>query len=109
MGSDLTYKDREGGGKALPRYEEGGAITSDAIQKFVYQQGAQRVRTAERHRHAQQMRRRPNDRVQHFRERPSDNPLVLTIGALNTYFQQAGLVHDLPAGNQQAMAAALKG
>ncbi|MBL0128261.1 MAG: DNA polymerase III subunit delta [Flavobacteriales bacterium] len=106
LGSDLakTVKEVE---KLCLVTEEGGAITSDVIQKFVgisKEYNVFELQNAIGTRNAAKAQRI----AQHFANDPKDNPLVLTIGALNTYFSKLAMVHDLPAGNQQAMAAALK-
>jgi DNA polymerase-3 subunit delta len=87
--------------------EEGGQISSDHIQRFVgiskeYNvfelQAAIGMRNTAK---AQQI-------AAHFAADPKDNPLVLTIGFLNTYFNKVAMVHTLAGKSPQEMASALK-
>ena len=106
LGSDLAKAVKEVEKLCLVT-EEGGAITADVIQKFVgiskdfnvfELQNAIGTRNAAK---AQQIAR-------YFAADQKDNPLVLTLGNLNTYFGKLAMVHALPGRNQQELAAALK-
>lgn len=106
LGSDL--------GKAIKEVEklclvtdEGGSISNDAIQRIVgiskdYNifelQNAIGLRNAAK---AQRI-------AQYFASDPKDNPLVLTLAALNTYFAKLAMVHTLPGRSQADLASALK-
>jgi DNA polymerase III subunit delta len=106
LGSDL--------GKAVKEVEklclvtqEGGSITTDIIQRFVgiskdhnvfELQNAIGTRDALK---AQRIAR-------YFGSDPKDNPLVVTLGFLNTYFTKLAMVHRLAGKSQQEMASAMK-
>ncbi len=106
LGSDLAKAVKEVEKLCLVT-EEGGHISSDHIQRFVgiskeYNvfelQAAIGLRNTAK---AQQI-------AAHFAADPKDNPLVLTIGFLNTYFSKVAMVHTLAGKSPQEMASALK-
>jgi DNA polymerase-3 subunit delta len=106
LGSDLAKAVKEVEKLCLVT-EEGGQISSDHIQRFVgiskeynvfeLQAAIGQRNTAK----AQQI-------AAHFAADPKDNPLVLTIGFLNTYFSKVAMVHTLAGKSPQEMANALK-
>ncbi|HOZ39916.1 MAG: DNA polymerase III subunit delta [Flavobacteriales bacterium] len=106
LGSDLAKAVKEVEKLCLVT-EEGGAISSDHIQRFVgiskeYNvfelQNAIGMRNAAK---AQQI-------AAHFAADPKDNPLPVTLGFLNTYFSKLAMVHTLNGRPPQEMASALK-
>ena len=106
LGSDLSKALKEVEKLCLVT-EEGGAITSDIIQRFVgiskdYNvfelQNAIGQRDALK---AQQI-------ADHFAADPKENPLVLTLGFLNTYFSKLALVHGAAGKSQAELAGKLK-
>lgn len=106
LGSDLAKAVKEVEKLCLVT-EEGGQITSDHIQRFVgiskdYNvfelQAAIGMRNTAK---AQQI-------AAHFAADPKDNPLVLTVGFLNTYFGKVAMVHTLAGRSPQEMASAMK-
>lgn len=106
LGSDLAKAVKEVEKLCLVT-EEGGAITSDVIQRFVgisKDYNVFELQNAIGARNAAKAQRI----AQHFANDPKDNPLPLTLGALNTYFSKLAMVHALPGKSQQEMAAAMK-
>jgi DNA polymerase-3 subunit delta len=106
LGSDLAKAVKEVEKLCLVT-EEGGQISSDHIQRFVgiskeYNifelQAAIGTRNAMK---AQQI-------AAYFAADPKDNPLVLTIGFLNTYFSKVAMVHTLAGKSPQEVASAMK-
>lgn len=106
LGSDLAKAVKEVEKLCLVT-EEGGTITSEAIQRFVgiskdYNifelQNAVGMRNTER---AMRI-------AQYFASAPKDHPLVLTLGFLNTYFTKLAIVHTMGGRSQQELASALK-
>jgi len=106
LGSDLAKAVKEVEKLCLVT-EEGSAITSDAIQRFVgiskdYNifelQNAIGTRNTER---AMRI-------AQYFAISPKDHPLVLTLGFLNTYFTKLAIVHTMGGKSPQELASALK-
>ncbi|MBK6831486.1 MAG: DNA polymerase III subunit delta [Flavobacteriales bacterium] len=106
LGSDLAKAVKEVEKLCLVT-EEGGAITSEVIQRFVgisKDYNVFELQNAIGTRNAAKAQRI----AQHFANDPKDNPLPLTLGALNTYFAKLAMVHALPGRSQQEMAAAMK-
>lgn len=106
LGSDLAKAMKEVEKLCLVT-ENGGAITSDVIERFVgisKDYNVFELQNAIGMRNAEKAQRIAN----HFASDPKDNPLVLTVGFLNTYFAKLAMVHSLAGKNQQEMAAALK-
>ncbi|MEZ4756137.1 MAG: DNA polymerase III subunit delta [Flavobacteriales bacterium] len=106
LGSDLAKAVKEVEKLCLVT-EEGGQISSDHIQRFVgiskefnvfELQAAIGMRNTAK---AQQI-------AAHFAADPKDNPLVLTIGFLNSYFGKVAMVHTLAGRSPQEMASAMK-
>lgn len=106
LGTDLSKAIKEVEKLCLVT-EEGGAITSDIIQRFVgiskdYNifelQNAIGLRNAYK---AQQI-------ANHFAADPKENPLVLTLGFLNTYFNKLAMVHACEGKSQAELASLLK-
>ncbi len=106
LGSDLSKAMKEVEKLCLVT-EEGGAITSEIIQRFVgiskdYNvfelQNAIGMRNALK---AQQI-------ANHFAADPKENPLVLTLGFLNTYFGKLAMVHAAAGKSQAELAGELK-
>ncbi|HRH38506.1 MAG TPA: DNA polymerase III subunit delta [Flavobacteriales bacterium] len=106
LGSDLAKAVKEVEKLCLVT-EEGGSIGSDAIQRFV---GISKDYNVFELQNAIGMRNAAKAQriAQHFANDPKDNPLPLTLGALNTYFTKLAMVHAMPGKNQQEMAAAMK-
>lgn len=106
LGSDLAKAVKEVEKLCLVT-EEGGAITSDVIQRFVgisKEYNIFELQNAIGARDAAKAQRIAN----HFAADPKDNPLVLTVGFLNTYFNKLAVVHAMQGKPQQELAAALK-
>jgi len=106
LGSDLAKAVKEVEKLCLVT-EEGGAITNEVIQRFVgisKDYNVFELQNAIGTRNAAKAQRI----AQHFANDPKDNPLPLTLGALNTYFAKLAMVHALPGRSQQEMAAAMK-
>lgn len=106
LGSDLAKAVKEVEKLCLVT-EEGGAITSDVIQRFVgisKEYNIFELQNAIGLRDAAKAQRIAN----HFAADPKDNPLVLTVGFLNTYFSKLATVHAMQGRPQPELAAALK-
>ena len=106
LGSDLAKAVKEVEKLCLVT-EEGGAITSDVIQRFVgisKEYNIFELQNAIGTRDAAKAQRIAN----HFAADPKDNPLVLTVGFLNTYFSKLATVHAMHGRPQPELAAALK-
>ena len=106
LGTDLSKAIKEVEKLCLVT-EEGGAITSDIIQRFVgisKDYNVFELQNAIGTRNAEKAQRIAN----HFAADPKENPLVVTLGFLNTYFNKLAMVHASPGGSQQELAAALK-
>jgi DNA polymerase-3 subunit delta len=106
LGSDLAKAVKEVEKLCLVT-EEGGAITNDVIQRFVgisKEYNIFELQNAIGMRDAAKAQRIAN----HFAADPKDNPLVLTVGFLNTYFSKLATVHAMQGKPQQELAAALK-
>jgi len=106
LGSDLAKAVKEVEKLCLVT-EEGGSITSDAIQRFVgiskdhnifELQNAIGTRNGEK---AQRIARQ-------YAADPKDHPLVLTIGFLNTYFTKLAIVHASAGKNEHELASEMK-
>jgi len=106
LGTDLSKAIKEVEKLCLVT-EEGGAISSDTIQRFVgiskdYNvfelQNAIGMRNAFK---AQQI-------ANHFAADPKENPLVVTLGFLNTYFNKLAVVHACEGKGQAELASKLK-
>jgi len=106
LGTDLSKAIKEVEKLCLVT-EEGGPITSDVIQRFVgiskdYNvfelQNAIGMRNALK---AQQI-------ANHFAADPKENPLVVTLGFLNTYFNKLAVVHACAGKSQSELASELK-
>lgn len=106
LGADLSKAMKEVEKLCLVT-EEGGAISSDIIQRFVgiskdhnvfELQNAIGTRNALK---AQQI-------ANHFASDPKENPLVLTLGFLNTYFNKLAVVHANAGKSQAELATELK-
>ncbi len=107
LGSDLAKAVKEVEKLCLVT-EEGGQITSDAIQRFVgisKDYNIFELQNAIGNRNAERAQRIAN----HFAADPKEYPLVLTIGLLNTYFSKLAVVHAPQARVQQELAAGLEG
>lgn len=106
LGSDLAKAVKEVEKLCLVT-EDGGTITSDIIQRFVgisKEYNIFELQNAIGTRNTLKAQRIAN----HFAADQKDNPLVLTVGFLNTYFAKLAMVHSLAGKDQSAMAAALK-
>ncbi|HRD51934.1 MAG TPA: DNA polymerase III subunit delta [Flavobacteriales bacterium] len=106
LGSDLAKAVKEVEKLCLVT-EEGGAITSDVIQRFVgisKDYNVFELQNAIGMRDAAKAQRIAN----HFASNPKENPLVLTVGFLNTYFSKLAIVHAMHGKPQPELAAALK-
>ncbi|MBK9147532.1 MAG: DNA polymerase III subunit delta [Flavobacteriales bacterium] len=106
LGSDLGKAVKEVEKLCLVT-EEGGAITSEVIQRFVgisKDYNVFELQNAIGARDAAKAQRIAN----HFAANPKENPLPLTIGALNNFFSKLAMVHQLQGRPQQEMAAAMK-
>ncbi|MCB9184664.1 MAG: DNA polymerase III subunit delta [Flavobacteriales bacterium] len=106
LGSDLAKAVKEVEKLCLVT-EEGDAISSDVIQRFVgisKEYNIFELQNAIGTRNAAKAQRI----AQHFAADPKDNPLVVTLGFLNTYFNKLAMVHASSGGSQQELAAALK-
>lgn len=106
LGSDLGKAVKEVEKLCLVT-EEGAAITSEVIQRFVgisKDYNVFELQNAIGARDAAKAQRIAN----HFAANPKENPLPLTIGALNNFFSKLAMVHQLQGRPQQEMAAAMK-
>lgn len=106
LGSDLAKAVKEVEKLCLVT-EEGGAISSDVIQRFVgisKEYNVFELQNAIGMRDAAKAHRIAN----HFASNPKDNPLVLTVGLLNNYFSKLAIVHAMQGKPQPELAAALK-
>jgi DNA polymerase-3 subunit delta len=106
LGSDLAKAMKEVEKLCLVT-DEGGAITSDVIQRFVgisKEYNVFELQNAIGTRDAAKAQRIAN----HFAADPKDNPLVLTLGFLNTYFGKLALVHACTGKSQSELASALR-
>lgn len=106
LGSDLAKAVKEVEKLCLVT-EEGGAISTEAIQRFV---GISKEYNVFELQNAIGMRNTAKAMriAQHFAADPKDNPLVVTLGFLNGYFSKLAMVHAAQGGSQQELAAALK-
>lgn len=106
LGSDLAKAVKEVEKLCLVT-EEGGAISSEAIQRFV---GISKEYNVFELQNAIGMRNTAKAMriAQHFAADPKDNPLVVTLGFLNGYFSKLAMVHAAQGGNQQELASVLK-
>lgn len=106
LGSDLAKAVKEVEKLCLVT-EEGGAITSEVIQRFV---GISKEYNVFELQNAIGMRNTAKALriAQHFASDPKDYPLVVTLGILNGYFSKLAVVHAAQGGTQQELAAALK-
>ncbi len=106
LGSDLAKAVKEVEKLCLVT-EQGAAITNEAIQRYI---GISKDYNVFELQNAIGMRNAAKAQriAQHFANDPKDNPLPLTLGALNTYFAKLAMVHALPGKNQQELAAAMK-
>lgn len=106
LGSDLAKAVKEVEKLCLVT-EDGGAITSDVIQRFV---GISKDHNVFELQNAIGMRdaARAQRIASHFAADQKNNPLVLTIGFLNTYFAKLAMVHQLQGKSPGEMASALK-
>ncbi|MBK8228817.1 MAG: DNA polymerase III subunit delta [Flavobacteriales bacterium] len=106
LGSDLGKAVKEVEKLCLVT-EEGAAITSEVIQRFVgisKDYNVFELQNAIGARDAAKAQRIAN----HFAANPKENPLPLTIGALNNFFSKLAMVHQLQGRPQNEMAAAMK-
>lgn len=106
LGSDLSKAMKELEKLCLVT-EEGGAITSDIIQRYVgisKDYNIFELQNAIGARDAFKAQRIAN----HFAADQKDNPLVLTLGFLNTYFAKLALVHSAKGKSSGEIASALK-
>ena len=106
LGSDLGKAVKEVEKLCLVT-EEGGAITSEVIQRFVgisKDYNVFELQNAIGARDAAKAQRIAN----HFAANPKENPLPLTIGALNNFFSKLAMVHQLQGRPQNEMATAMK-
>jgi DNA polymerase III subunit delta len=106
LGSDLAKAVKEVEKLCLVT-EEGGSITSDAIQRFVgiskdhnifELQNAIGTRNTER---AMRI-------AQYFASAPKDHPLPMTLGFLNGYLTKLAIVHNMAGRNSGELASAMK-
>lgn len=106
LGSDLAKAVKEVEKLCLVT-EEGGTITSEIIQRFV---GISKDHNVFELQNAIGMRDTAKAQriANHFAADQKNNPLVLTIGFLNTYFTKLAMVHQLQGKPAQQVAAALK-
>ncbi len=106
LGSDLAKAVKEVEKLCLVT-EEGAAITSDVIQRYI---GISKEYNVFELQNAIGMRNAAKAQriAQHFASDPKDNPLVLTLASLNTYFSKLAMVHALRGRSQADLAAALK-
>ncbi|MFZ1694977.1 MAG: DNA polymerase III subunit delta [Flavobacteriales bacterium] len=106
LGSDLAKAVKEVEKLCLVT-EEGGAISSDVIQRFVgisKEYNVFELQNAIGMRDSAKAQRIAN----HFASNPKDNPLVLTVGLLNNYFSKLAIVHAMQGKPQPELASALK-
>ena len=106
LGSDLSKAMKEVEKLCLVT-EEGGAITSDIIQRFVgisKDYNVFELQNAIGMRDAVKAYRIAN----HFASDPKDYPLVVTLGFLNTYFGKLAMVHANAGKSQSELASALR-
>ncbi len=106
LGTDLSKAIKEVEKLCLVT-EEGGAITSDIIQRFVgisKDYNVFELQNAIGTRNAEKAQRIAN----HFAADPKENPLVVTLGFLNTYFNKLAVVHACQGKSQAELASELK-
>lgn len=106
LGSDLSKAMKEVEKLCLVT-EEGGAISSDVIQRFVgisKDYNVFELQNAIGTRNALKAQRIAN----HFAADPKENPLVVTLGFLNTYFSKLAVVHACAGKSQAELASELK-
>lgn len=106
LGSDLAKAVKEVEKLCLVT-EEGGTITADAIQRFVgisKEYNIFELQNAIGNRDVVKAQKI----AAHFAADPKDNPLVVTVGFLNTYFAKLATVHALQGAPPQELAAGLK-
>ena len=106
LGSDLAKAMKEVEKLCLVT-DDGGAITSDVIQRFVgisKDYNIFELQNAIGTRDAAKAHRIAN----HFAADPKDYPLVLTLGFLNTYFGKLAMVHAHTGKSQGELAGALR-
>ena len=106
LGTDLSKAIKEVEKLCLVT-EEGGAITSDIIQRFVgisKDYNVFELQNAIGTRNAEKAQRIAN----HFAADPKENPLVVTLGFLNTYFNKLAVVHACQGRSQSELASELK-
>jgi DNA polymerase-3 subunit delta len=106
LGSDLSKALKEVEKLCLVT-EEGGAITSDIIQRFV---GISKDYNIFELQNAIGMRNvlKAQQIANHFAADQKDNPLVVTLGSLNTYFVKLALVHSAAGKSPSEIASTLK-
>ncbi|MCB0765426.1 MAG: DNA polymerase III subunit delta [Flavobacteriales bacterium] len=106
LGSDLAKAVKEVEKLCLVT-EENGAITGDVIQRFV---GISKDHNIFELQNAIGMRDTVKAQriASYFASDQKNNPLVLTVGFLNTYFGKLAAVHTLQGRSQQEMASALR-
>lgn len=106
LGTDLSKAIKEVEKLCLVT-EEGGAITSDIIQRFVgisKDYNVFELQNAIGNRNALKAQQIAN----HFAADPKENPLVVTLGFLNTYFGKLAVVHACAGKSQAELASELK-
>lgn len=106
LGTDLSKAVKEVEKLCLVT-QEGASITSDVIQKFV---GISKEHNIFELQNAIGTRNvlKAQQIANYFASDPKDNPLVVTLGFLNTYFSKLAMVHQLAGKSQQELAAAMK-
>jgi len=106
LGSDLAKAMKEVEKLCLVT-EEGGSITSDIIQRFV---GISKDYNVFELQHAIGTKNglKAQRIANHFASDPKENPLVVTLGFLNTYFGKLAQVHSVAGKSQAEVASALK-
>lgn len=106
LGTDLSKAIKEVEKLCLVT-EEGGAITSEIIQRFVgisKDYNVFELQNAIGSRNALKAQQIAN----HFAADPKENPLVVTLGFLNTYFSKLAVVHACAGKSQAELASELK-
>ena len=106
LGSDLSKAMKEVEKVCLVT-EEGGAITSDIIQRYIgisKDYNIFELQNAIGNRDALKAQRIAD----HFAADQKDNPFVLTLGFLNTYFAKLALVHSAKGKSSTEIAGVLK-
>lgn len=106
LGSDLSKAMKEMEKLCLVT-EEGDAISSETIQRFV---GISKDYNVFELQNAIGTRNglKAHRIAGHFAANPKENPLVLTLGALNTYFGKLALVHAAAGKSSSELAGELK-